>query len=457
MDSILNLTIQQLLRPEGFSCNCGRRHLAAPLKVLKIEPGCIEKTPQALKEAQVKKPFVVMGPKAKLVAGDRVLQLLRESGIDYGLYCFEQERILPNEEALQQIESALEPDCDLILAVGSGVMNDLCKMVASSHKLDSGIIATAPSMDGYASNSSAMELKGVKTTVYTTCPMLIICDTEIMRKAPEIMLRSGFGDMAAKLISIAEWQIAHLITGEYYCDSVAQLMLSACRKVLESADDIMQRKELAVRRMTEGLVLSGIAMSFAGVSRPASGMEHTISHILEMFALASGKQPAPHGIQVAYGLRIALKLYEAAYEFSPSPEKHREAFSRFDQSVWSELMSCAFGQQAQELIQAALAEGRNSRENTDKRFEAALKNWPEIKKIIGGVKQQQAMLEGLLDSMGLPKIEKPESMGYTMEEAENAVRFSRDLRSRYIFTSLCWDIGLSTYSDKLIEKYCSRA
>ena len=82
------------------------------------------------------------------------------------------------------------------------------------------------------------------------------------------MLRAGFGDMIAKYISICEWRIAHLVTGEYYCAPVADMMRAAVSKIMASVDGILARDPDAVGYVAEGLVLSGLAMAYANVSRP---------------------------------------------------------------------------------------------------------------------------------------------------------------------------------------------
>lgn len=442
-----NLELDELIRPQGIECVCGKRHSAAVIKFLAVEPGCIAKLPQAIKKLGVKKPFLIMGENGRDAAGYSAMELLRGAGSSFSLFCFPgREKILPNEESMAAIDSAFDNSCDFILGVGSGVINDLCKMVAFQRKLSCGIVATAPSMDGYASNSSAMELEGIKTTVYTVCPSLILCDTEIMRHAPDQMLSAGFGDMAAKIISIADWRIAHLITGEYYCGKIAELMLEACGKVLNNVSGISCRDEYSVRQLTEGLILSGVASSFAGVSRPASGMEHTLSHLLEMFALAGNRQPESHGIQVAYGTRVTLKLYRHVYDYNPSLESFERAMKSFDHGQWEKSMKKVFGAQADSLICASEKSGRNSYSTAQEHFSRAMEHWQEIREIAASVLKKEKMLLEALDAMHLPQIYQPELLGFSREEINNAVIYSRDLRDRYILSSLCWDIGMHWYS-----------
>ena len=168
-----------------------------------------------------------------------------------------------------------DPACDFILGVGSGVINDLCKAFAHATGRKSGIVGTAPSMDGFASNSSSMEVNNVKLTLYNACPALILLDTEILAQAPVRMLWAGLGDMAAKYCSICEWRIAHIVLGEYYCEDVAEMMRASLRKVMAAAPQLMRRDPDAVQPIAEGLVTAGLAMAYAQASRPLRGWSTT--------------------------------------------------------------------------------------------------------------------------------------------------------------------------------------
>ena len=192
-------------------------------------------------------------------------------------------------------------NADLILAVGSGVIQDLCKYVSFFAHVPYMVVATAPSMDGYASASSSMTRDGLKISLPSRSADVIIGDTQILKTAPMHMLRSGLGDMLAKFISIAEWRIAHIITGEYYCEEVAKLIRSAVKKCVDNAEGLLAREDAAIEAVFEGLVIGGVAMNYAGVSRPASGVEHYFSHIWDMRALAFNTPMDFHGIQCAVG------------------------------------------------------------------------------------------------------------------------------------------------------------
>ena len=140
---------------------------------------------------------------------------------------------------------------DLLLAIGSGVLNDICKVVSLATGVPNAVVGTAPSMDGYASNSSSMEVNKVKTTLYNHAPCGILLDTEILAQAPMRMLQAGFGDMIAKYIATCEWRIAHIVTGEYYCEEVAALMRHALSRMMDAVEGIPARDPEAIGTIAE--------------------------------------------------------------------------------------------------------------------------------------------------------------------------------------------------------------
>jgi glycerol-1-phosphate dehydrogenase [NAD(P)+] len=135
--------------------------------------------------------------------------------------------------------------------------------------------------------------------------------------------------MLAKYISICEWRIAHIITGEYYCEAVAAMVRQALDACMRNADGLLRREPEAVEAVFRGLVIGGAAMYFAGVSRPASGVEHYFSHLMDMRALEFGLPARLHGIQCAAGTLRALELYEQVKTVTPDHAQalaHARAF-----------------------------------------------------------------------------------------------------------------------------------
>ncbi|MBQ1281434.1 MAG: iron-containing alcohol dehydrogenase, partial [Oscillospiraceae bacterium] len=100
------------------------------------------------------------------------------------------EILVPNEAAIERVQANLE-GADLIIGIGSGVIQDLCKYVSFQSGVPYMVVATAPSMDGYASNGAAMITGGMKVTYKAGLPVAILADTQVLANAPMDMLRSG--------------------------------------------------------------------------------------------------------------------------------------------------------------------------------------------------------------------------------------------------------------------------
>ena len=331
-------------------CTCGKFHTASINKII-VERGAINKLPQVLSEYEAKKVFVLCDVNTYEAAGEKVCAVIENAGISYTKYVFNDKALEPDEKAVGSAVMHFDNECDLIIAVGSGVINDIGKILANMASKPYFIIATAPSMDGYASASSSMSRDGLKVTISSTSADVIIGDTDVLSQAPEKMLISGLGDMLAKYISICEWRIANIITGEYYCESIAQLIRGAVKKCVDNAEGLLKRDEKAIEAVFEGLVIGGVAMTYAGVSRPASGVEHYISHIWDMRGLELGTNVDFHGIQCAIGTYIAAGLYEKIKNIIPDKDKALKYVSEFSIDAWNKELKEFMGNSADTMIE----------------------------------------------------------------------------------------------------------
>ena len=196
-----------------ITCSCGHKHYSE-VKLIDIDQGAVKRLPGHIKELGYKKIFMVADKNTWAAAGEAAAAELEKAGLAYDKVILDYDEVIPDEHVIGEILAAVVQDSDLILAVGSGTLNDLCKLISYRMGLDYIIYATAPSMDGYASNSSSMIRERIKVSLYTAAPAAIICDIDIIKNAPMRMLWAGFGDMLAKYIAICEWRISHLVTGE---------------------------------------------------------------------------------------------------------------------------------------------------------------------------------------------------------------------------------------------------
>jgi glycerol-1-phosphate dehydrogenase [NAD(P)+] len=333
-----------------------------------------------------------------------------------------------------------DPSCDCILGVGSGVINDCCKVLAKALQVKQLIIGTAPSMDGYASNLSSMIQDRIKVSLYNSCPAAIICDTDIVAQAPMRMLQAGLGDMLAKYVSIAEWRIANLITGEYVCERVAQLIRTAVKKCVDNAAGLLKRDEAAVQAVFEGLVIGGVAMAYAGVSRPASGVEHYFSHVWDMRGLEFGTPVDLHGIQCAMATQKAVELYEAIKTMTPDREKAAAAVAAFDLEDWNNQLRDFLGQSGETMIAQEHKERKYDKSTHPARFEIIANNWQNILDILDEELPTAAQLCKVMDTIGIST--DLNTLGVDRACARMTFKATKDIRDKYVLSRLAWDLGV---------------
>lgn len=420
---------------EAGVCECGKEHTVAVEDVI-IGSGAISRLPEFLKKYQAAKPFLLADCNTFTAAGEKVCQQLG----NYSKYIFEQDNLEPDERAVGSAVMHFDPTCDLIIGIGSGVINDIGKILSNLTGRKYIIIATAPSMDGYASATSSMSMDGLKVSLNSRCADVIIGDTDVLKNAPVHMLKAGLGDMLAKYVSIAEWRIAHIITGEYYCEQVAQLIRGALKKCVDNAAGLLKRDAQAVEAVFEGLVIGGVAMAYAGVSRPASGVEHYFSHIWDMRGLEFGTQVDLHGIQCAMATLQAVKLYEVVMKTTPDCAKAKAYVDAFSYDDWKVKLRNFLGNSAETMITQEIREGKYNKETHAARFAKISNNWDAIIAILREELPKSTEIEEILQTIGISS--DLQDLGVNSDTAKLTFEATKDIRDKYVLSRLAWDIGI---------------
>jgi len=415
-------------------CECGREHVCKICEVI-LGKGVVAKLPETVKKYGTK-PFILDDVNTRAAAGDKVRELL--SDMKFSAHTFPDKHLLPNNDSVGSAIMHFDLSCDVIVAVGSGVIGDIAKILSAVSRRPLITVGTAPSMDGFASTTSSMCRDKLKFSVPSTAPVAIIGDTDIIKNAPSRMIASGVGDMAAKYISLAEWKIANLITGEYYCKAVDDAMAKALRIVADNADGIAARDEKAIEALTEGLILAGVAMSWAGVSRPASGLEHYFSHVWDMRNEEFGTPTDFHGIQCGVATLLSLKVYEKLRAVTPDRAKAIAHAKAFDKVAHFDFLRGLLGNAAEPMIAAEAKEKKYDTALHEKRIDVIIEKWDEITAIMDTM-PSFAEVEALLKKVGAPTTAEEIGLGDTVNDA---LRAAGDVRYKYIASHLLWDLGL---------------
>ena len=360
------MNILEIIEDFKKECDCGKLHETAVKDVL-IESGAICRVGDILCKNDFCNNILLVADKNTLKASDGIIDGLDGFNIEYKIY--EDLRVATMKEA-NEIENLIINKDISVLSVGTGSVNDVCRLASARQNKKLCIFATAPSMDGFASYGAPIVNNGFKSTYPAKSPDVIIADTKILANAPKELKSAGFGDMIAKYIGLIDWQISALLTGEYYCEKIAKLTKEAVDELLEMADNVSVNDEYVAGKIFEALLKTGIAMSFAQNSRPASGSEHMIAHLIECVELRDNITPNFHGDDVGVCTLEMLKYYNFLAE--------KECIDTQNEKVdWNDMYSF-YGEMADEVRKLNFSE--NVIDDVDKE---KLKNkWSEIRKIV---------------------------------------------------------------------------
>lgn len=424
---------------KNIICDCGKLHDSLIDKFV-AKKGAIKMLPDLIREYNCTKAFILADKNTYKAAGEKVTDILTENETNFSKYVFNNDVLEPDEHSVGSAVMHFDNSCDIIVGVGSGVINDIGKILSKISGKPYIIVATAPSMDGYASATSSMTMDGLKVSIPARCANVVIGDLEILKNAPERLLISGLGDMLAKYISICEWRIANIITGEYYCENIAQIVRDALNKCVINADGLIKREEKAVEAVFEGLVLSGVAMNYAGLSRPASGVEHYFSHIWDMRGLEFGTKVDFHGIQCAVGTMYAVKIYDKIKKFIPDRKIALKYAENFDYDSYKEKLKKFLGKSADAVIALEEKEKKYNCQKHALRLEIIIENWDKLLEIIDEEVPTVAELQEILDKINAPK--SAAEIGMDENIVPMTFAATKDIRDKYVLSRLAWDLGI---------------
>ena len=229
----------------------------------------------------------------------------------------------------------MEEDIDLILAVGAGTIHDISRYIAHNYKVPFISVPTAASGDGFVTTVAAMTLDGVKKTVPSVAPICVYADTDIFSKAPQRLTAAGISDLMAKYICLADWKIANLVTGEYFCRETVKLEEKALKTVKSSIQDITEGEEDECEQLMYALILSGLAMQMIGNSRPASCAEHQVTHLWDMEVI-NGPLDALHGEKVSVAALLVLEEYKRIAAAITQGRCHAKPYENEDEELLKE-------------------------------------------------------------------------------------------------------------------------
>ena len=273
-------------------------------RIVVTGPGVLEQLPAVIAELDLpERGLIVCDSNTLRIAGAKVTEYLEIGG--HPMENIEIEGA--NREELNRVEDAL-PGIDFLVGVGGGRPIDLAKQAGFNKNIPFVSIPTAASHDGFGSARSSIRQAGRKTSMQAIPPIAVVADTTIISCAPSRLLAAGVGDIVSNQTAVLDWRLDGQKAD--YSEYAAALSEMAAQLVEDGIEKVASGTEEGVRLVVKALISSGVAMSIAGTSRPASGGEHKFSHWLD----ANSDNPALHGEQCGLGSIVTMYLHGGDWE-----------------------------------------------------------------------------------------------------------------------------------------------
>ena len=273
-------------------------------RIVVTGPGVLEQLPAVIAELDLpERGLIVCDSNTLKIAGREVNEYLEIGGHQMKKVVVEG----ANSQELLRVEDALD-GIDFLIGVGGGRPIDLAKQAGFNKNIPFVSIPTAASHDGFGSARSSIRQAGRKTSMQAIPPIAVVADTTIISRAPFRLLAAGVGDIVSNQTAVLDWRLDGQKAD--YSEYAAALSEMAAQLVEDGIEKVASGTEEGVRLVVKALISSGVAMSIAGTSRPASGGEHKFSHWLD----ANSDNPALHGEQCGLGSIVTMYLHGGDWE-----------------------------------------------------------------------------------------------------------------------------------------------
>ncbi len=440
--------LSELLGTE-FRCDCGRSHDLTVRRFV-YDAAAIDRLSDIVRQCagHCVRAVVVADSRTWEVCGRRVLAALKRTYEDTREVIIADGEFgspICDDATFQTLLARLrEAKPEVLVAVGSGVVNDLCKWASFELGIPYLVVATAASMNGYAAANVAATIAGVKVLLEARPPVAVIAEPQTIAGAPHEMIQAGFGDTIAKHQSNTDWWMNHRLFGEYYCGFCAGIVSELEPLYLDRPEEIKEGDASAVEGLFSALFWSGVAMTLVGTSAPASGGEHLLSHTLDMIASVRRHRHDLHGRQVGVGTILSAALYEKILaiegpEFCAMP-------AQIDAGFWS-------GGAVAEAV-ARQYEAKRDAWDAARRHLADRDAWDRLRADLAERSRRPQTIRRWLERAG--GATGAADIGCSKEQLRGAVLHMHEIRRRFTVVDLAWMVGvLPDATDEILEQWLS--
>jgi len=426
-----------------LSCICGKTHHIEPQEVI-YSDAAVERISEIIES-------FTLGPRVAVLMDNRTRKVFDEEIAKE----LSKKAMQVHEVVVKDLEDGNWPICDddtkgqidkqlggvdWILTVGSGVVTDLGKWMAADRVIPFIGFATAASMNGYTSANVAPTIGGVKTLIRARPARALLSCPKVLIEAPYEMTSAGLGDVLAKNVSTTDWYMNHLLFDDYYCEKAAGLIAELEPLYLNHPEDIRDRKPKAIETLFLALLITGVSMTMAETSSPASGGEHLISHSLDMISSMHGERHDLHGRQVGVATILTAELYKRVLSVE-SPVFHGPVESD-DIGFWGPYRSTVQKYYKQKILRIKSVKENLSKSNA----------WDAFREKISTMPHTPEKIHRCLSSASAAT--RAEDIRCTKLRLTEVFRHAHEIRSRFTILDLAHLLGLMPESaGEIIEEW----
>ena len=428
---------------------------ATDTSAMEIGIDILDRVPQMFVEQfPAKRALIVADENTWRAAGEAVYGYLLSAGVECEEpFIFTDPHLHAEWRFIEMLDERLSKTDAIAVSVGSGTINDLCKLCSYHQSRPYMCVATAASVDGYSSFGASITYKNMKQTFTCPAPKAILADVGVMAKAPKEMTAAGYADLAAKIPAGAEWIVADFVGSEPIHDAAWHISQDGLKAALSDPEGVAALKPEAIAPFVEGLMLSGFAMQAARSSRPASCTDHLFSHLWNMRNHTYQGVTPSHGFQVSVGTLMMCAMFDQMYksDFTQLDVDAAVAAWKSADQVRHEAEELFAGEAFAELGVTEIMAKYDDKDEVRRQLNLVKANWPDLKAKLQAQCYTFDQMYRSLSIVGAPV--KPEDVGISKAQMKSDVPFVRHIRRRYNMMDLGLRAGLlDTWVDGVFGK-----
>ena len=235
------------------------------------------------------------------IAGERIKEVLEDSDFSMEFFQIEEADMETVDRATKYITVE---GFDFVMGVGGGRPIDVAKTASFFTDTSFVSIPTAPSHDGVASNIASIRKEGSRTSIAAHPPHCVVADINVIAQAPHRLVASGCGDVVSNMTAILDWKLGRDTRNENYSRYASAISQMSYTILTRNIRLVRPGSVAGVQLVMDALVASGMAMSIYGSSRPASGGEHLVAHVLDRLSSSTALHGEKCGVATIYTMYI---------------------------------------------------------------------------------------------------------------------------------------------------------